>query len=70
MKYTPVYRKTKKWYVGWVKEMSGGNTQGKTLKEVKKNLREALLLVMVKDINLHNRHPEIDWGTPQGKEIW
>jgi len=32
--------------LGWIEEMSGVNTQGKTLKEVKENLKEALLLIL------------------------
>ena len=45
-KFTAVYKKSGKWYIGWVEEIPGVNTQGKTLKEVKENLKEALLLVV------------------------
>lgn len=45
MKFTAVYKKHKNWYLGWVEEIPGVNTQGKTLKEVKENLREALDLI-------------------------
>lgn len=45
-KFTAVYRKDGKWYLGWVEEIPGVNTQGKTLKEAKENLKEALLLVL------------------------
>ena len=45
-KFTAIYRKDGKWYLGWVEEIPGVNTQGKTLKEVKENLKEALLLVL------------------------
>jgi len=41
-----VYQKTGTWYLGWVEEIPGVNTQGKTLKEAKKNLREALRLIL------------------------
>jgi len=44
--FTAVYKKSGKWYVGWVEEIPGVNTQGKTLKEVKENLQEALTLVL------------------------
>ena len=44
--FTAVYKKSGKWYLGWVEEIPGVNTQGKTLKEVKENLGEALLLVL------------------------
>lgn len=44
--FTAVYKKSGKWYLGWVEEVPGVNTQGKTLKEVRKNLKEALSLVV------------------------
>lgn len=44
--FTAVYKKLGKWYVGWVEEVPGVNTQGHTLEEVKKNLKEALALVL------------------------
>jgi len=44
--FTAVYKKHGKWYLGWVEEIPGVNTQGKTLKEVKENLKEALLLIL------------------------
>jgi len=43
--FTAVYKKSGKWYLGWVEEIPGVNTQGKTLKETKENLKEALLLI-------------------------
>ncbi len=45
-KFTANYKKDGKWYVGWVEEIPGVNTQGKTLKEVKENLKEALFLIL------------------------
>ncbi len=44
--FTAVYKKSGKWYLGWVEEIPGVNTQGKTLKEAKENLKEALLLIL------------------------
>ena len=45
-KFTAIYKKSGKWYLGWIEEISGVNTQGKTLKETKENLKEALLLIL------------------------
>jgi len=45
-KFTAVYKKRGKWYLGWVEEVPGVNTQGGTLKEVRENLKEALALVL------------------------
>lgn len=44
--FTAVYKKSGKWYLGWVEELSGVNTQGRTLAEVRENLKEALPLVL------------------------
>ena len=40
--FTAAYIKQGKWYVGYVEEIPGVNTQGKTLAEAKENLKEAL----------------------------
>ena len=44
--FTAVFRKTGKWYLVWIEEIPGVNTQGKTLKEAKENLKEAILLIL------------------------
>lgn len=44
--FTAVFEKHGKWYVGYVEEIPGVNTQGKTLAEARKNLREALFLIL------------------------
>jgi len=44
--FTAIYKKSGKWYLGWIEEIPGVNTQGKTLKEAKENLKEALALVL------------------------
>lgn len=44
--FTAVYKKSGKWYLGWVEELSGVNTQGRTLAEARENLKEALALVL------------------------
>ena len=44
--FTAVFRKAGKWYLAWVEEIPGVNTQGKTLKEAKENLKEALVLIL------------------------
>ena len=46
MKFTASYKKHGKWYIGWVEEISGVNTQGKTLKECRENLKDALSLII------------------------
>ena len=44
--FTAVYQRAGAWYLGWVEEIPGVNTQGKTLKETKENLKEALQLIV------------------------
>lgn len=44
--FTAVYIKRGKWYIGFVEEIPGANSQGRTLAEVKRNLKEALELVL------------------------
>ncbi len=44
--FTAIYKKTKKWFIAWIEEIPGVNTQGKTIKEARENLEEALLLIL------------------------
>ena len=44
--FTGVIEKKENWYVGYIEELPGVNTQGRTLKEVRENLKEALLLII------------------------
>ena len=43
---TKVFRKVPEGYVGFVEELPGANTQGKTLEETRANLEEAIELVL------------------------
>lgn len=47
MKFTAIIEKSKDgWYVGQVEEMPAAISQGKTIKEVKDNLLDAVKLLM------------------------
>ena len=46
MKFTAVYRKVPEGYIGFVEELPGANTQGKTLEEVRANIREAIAMTL------------------------
>ena len=61
--FTAIYKKHGKWYLGWVEEIPGVNAQGKTLKEVKENLKEALLLILEANRILNKKE------FPKGKVI-
>jgi predicted RNase H-like HicB family nuclease len=38
--------KREKWYIGWVDAVPGAFSQGKTVKEVEENLKEAVQLIL------------------------
>ena len=63
MQCTAVFQKRGKWFLGWVEEIPGVNTQGATLKEAKANLKEALTLVL--EVNKQM----IEKDRPRGKVI-
>lgn len=44
--FTAVYRKVDDWYVGYTEELPGANTQGRTIEEVRENLKEAIELIL------------------------
>ncbi len=43
---TPVFQQVPEGYIGFVEELPGANTQGKTLAEARANLEEAITLVL------------------------
>lgn len=53
--FTAVYKKSGKWFLGWVEEIPGANTQGKTLKETKENLLEATKLILEANRSLNTK---------------
>lgn len=46
IQFTAVFQKVPEGYVAFVEELPGANTQGNTLEEARKYLREAVLLVL------------------------
>jgi predicted RNase H-like HicB family nuclease len=53
--FTAVYLKQGKWYVAYVEEIPGVNTQGRTLVEAKRNLKDALVMVLEANRELAHR---------------
>jgi predicted RNase H-like HicB family nuclease len=41
-KYTAVVKQDGDWWIGWIEEIAGVNSQGKTRQELIENLRSAL----------------------------
>jgi predicted RNase H-like HicB family nuclease len=52
---TGVFKKVPEGYIGWVEELPGANTQGKTLEEARENLQEAIRLVFEANRELTER---------------
>ena len=46
MKLTAVFQKVEEGFIGFVEELPGANTQGRTLEEARENLTEAVELVL------------------------
>jgi len=44
--FTAIIDKRGRWYIGTIEEIPGVNTQGRTLSEVRKNLKEAIELIL------------------------
>ncbi|MEA1945434.1 MAG: type II toxin-antitoxin system HicB family antitoxin [Euryarchaeota archaeon] len=45
-KFTAVFERDGDWWIGYVEELPGANTQGRTLEEARENLKEAVALVI------------------------
>ncbi len=46
MQFNAVFKKVPEGYVGFVEELPGANTQGRTLEEARANLHEAIALTL------------------------
>lgn len=55
--FTATIEKRGKWYVGYVEGMPGVNSQGRTLREVSANLREAIEMVLGAQQSLKPKEP-------------
>lgn len=53
--FTAVFEKAGEWYIGYVEELPGANTQGRTLDETRENLREAIELILAANRELNEQ---------------
>lgn len=53
--FTAVYQQVDDWWIGFVQELPGANTQGKTLDETRENLQEAVQLILEANRELARR---------------
>jgi len=49
-KITRIVRKSGDWYIAYIKELPGVNTQGRTLAEARENLKDALQLILEENV--------------------
>jgi len=54
--FTAIYEKHGRWYIAYVEEIPGVNTQGRTLSEARENLKEALELILEENRRLVPRN--------------
>ena len=57
-KFTAVFEQEGRWWIGYVEELPGANTQGQTLEEARENLKEAVQLVIEANRELARRETE------------
>ena len=57
-RFTAVFEQDGDWWIGYVEELPGANTQGRTLDEARDNLREAVQLVIEANRDLARREAE------------
>ncbi len=63
--FTAIIEKDEEWYIAYCPEIPGANGQGKTIEECRKNLSEAISLI------LEDRRNDVLRGIPEGaiKEV-
>lgn len=57
-KFTAVFEQDGEWWVAWVEELPGANTQGATLEEARENLKEAVQLIIEANRELARRETQ------------
>lgn len=57
-RFTAVFQKEGEWWIAYVEELPGANTQGRTLEEARENLKEAVELVIKANRELAERELE------------
>ncbi len=57
-KFTAIFQQDQEWWIGYVEELPGANTQGHTLEEARENLKEAVQLIIEANRELARRETE------------
>ncbi|TEU22092.1 MAG: type II toxin-antitoxin system HicB family antitoxin [Anaerolineales bacterium] len=58
VRFTAVFEQEGEWWIGYVEELPGANTQGQTLEEARENLKEAVQLIIEANRELARRETE------------
>lgn len=56
--FTAIFEQVGEWWIGYVEELPGANTQGRTLDEARENLKEAVQLIIEANRELARRETE------------
>jgi predicted RNase H-like HicB family nuclease len=54
-KFTAVFEQDGDWWIGYLEELPGANTQGRTLAEARENLKDAIRLLIAANRELTRR---------------
>ncbi len=54
-KFTAVFDQDGDWWIGYLEELPGANTQGRTLEEARENLKDAVRLLIAANRELTRR---------------
>jgi predicted RNase H-like HicB family nuclease len=54
-KFTAVFEQDGDWWIGYLEELPGANTQGRTLAEARENLKDAVRLLIAANRDLTRR---------------
>jgi predicted RNase H-like HicB family nuclease len=57
-RFTALFETDGNWWIGFVEELPGANTQGRTLEEARENLQEAARLVIEANREIASRSDE------------
>jgi predicted RNase H-like HicB family nuclease len=60
--YTAVIRRDGRWWIGWVEEIPGVNSQGESREELLSNLREALSEAIEMNREAAEAQSSMPWG--------
>lgn len=58
--FTAVFERIGEWWIAYVEELPGANTQGETLDEARENLKEAVQLIIEANREIARRFPRSD----------